>query len=134
MGGSRKIFKIKFLYVFTFSLLVILSIHFISSNFAVIAQKPHILFSDIPENFIALFVNNQSSLSHATTDSTIQNSSGNQTQNEESRGIEVLEDLPRGSTRIEDLDNHSETDVLISDNQLEYIQNIVENGKIVSET
>ncbi|MFB5600374.1 MAG: hypothetical protein ACE5SW_09130 [Nitrososphaeraceae archaeon] len=134
MGGRRKIFKIKFLSVFIFSLLVIISIHLISSNFAVIAQKPHILFSEIPENFIALFVNNQSSLSNTTTDSTIQNSSSNQTQNEESMGIEVLEDLPRGSTRIEDLDNQSETDVLISDNQLEYIQNIVENGTIVSET
>jgi hypothetical protein len=113
--------------------LVIFSIHIISSNIAVIAQKPHILFSDLPENFRALFINNQSTISNNTT-STNDTLLNNQTKNEEAMGVEVLEDLPRGSTRIEDIDNQSETDLLIDDSKLEYIENIVANGTIINET
>lgn len=107
--------------------------YLISSNFAVKAQKPHTLFSALPENLIALFINDQTTLTNSTN-SIYQNSFAKQTNNEESMGIEVLEDLPRGSTRIEDIDNRSETDMLITDNQLEYIQKIVDNGQIIRGT
>lgn len=107
--------------------------YLISSNFTVKAQKPHTLFSTLPENLIAFFINDQSSSTNSNN-SIHQNSFDKQTNNEESMGVEVLEDLPRGSTRIEDIDNRSETDILITDNQLEYIQKIVDNVRIIRGT
>lgn len=132
-GGKSKIYNITFLALFLFGCLIVLSLYLISSNFAVKAQQPHTLFSDLPENLIAFFINDQSTLANSTH-TVYQNSFDKQTNNEESMGVEVLEDLPRGSTRIEDIDNLSETDILITDNQLEHIQKIVDNSRIVRGT
>jgi len=131
--GGREIYNNKFLALFLFGILIALSLYLISSNFAVKAQKPHTLFSALPENLIAFFINDQSSSTNSNN-SIHQNSFDKQTNNEESMGVEVLEDLPRGSTRIEDIDNRSETDILITDNQLEYIQKIVDNVRIIRGT
>jgi len=47
----------------------------------------------------------------------------------ETLAVNVLEDLPRGSTRIEDIDNQSKADILINSSELKEIENIIANKR-----
>ncbi len=98
----------------------------------VTGQQRDSLLSYLPENFRVLFINNQSSM---LSNADLSNADLNQAsivlaQSQiaaETSAVNVLEDLPRGSTRIEDIDSQSKADILINSNQLKEIEKIIEN-------
>ena len=96
----------------------------------VTGQQRDSLLSYLPENFRVLFINNQSSmLSNADL---INQASIELAQSQikaETLAVNVLEDLPRGSTRIEDIDSQSKDDMLINSTELKEIENIIANKR-----
>jgi hypothetical protein len=122
--------NLNLLSIFLIFILAILSIHIMLSESFVTGQQRDSLLSYLPENFRVLFVNNQSSmLSNADL--------GNQASMKlelsqiaaESLAVNVLEDLPRGSTRIEDIDSQSKADILINGTGLKEIEKIIANKR-----
>jgi hypothetical protein len=94
----------------------------------VTGQQRDSLLSYLPENFRVLFINNQSSmLSNADLSNEASIVLAQSQIAAESSAVNVLEDLPRGSTRIEDIDSQSKADILINSNQLKEIEKIIEN-------
>lgn len=105
-------------------ILTSISITLLSSYINVIAQEGNVIkLSDISNNFKALFINNQTQTNGTNT---IIDSIQNELQ---SLSIKALENLPRGSTLINNLGN---TDVQIY--QLEQIGKIMENGFMNNQT
>ena len=115
---------------FSIFILAILSIHIMLTESFVTGQQRDSLLSYLPENFRVLFINNQSSmLSNADL---INQASIELAQSQikaETLAVNVLEDLPRGSTRIEDIDSQSKGDMLINSTELKEIENIIANKR-----
>jgi len=122
--------NLNLLSIFLIFILAILSIHIMLSESFVTGQQRDSLLSYLPENFRVLFINNQSSmLSNADL---INQASIELAQSQikaETLAVNVLEDLPRGSTRIEDIDSQSKDDMLINSTELKEIENIIANKR-----
>ena len=100
------------------------------SDSFVTGQQRDSLLSYLPENFRVLFVNNQSSmLTNADQSSQVSIESALLQIKTETLAVNVLEDLPRGSTRIEDIDSQSKGDMLINSTELKEIENIIANKR-----
>jgi len=127
----KKVFtNLNLLSLFLIFILSILSIHIMLTESFVTGQQRDSLLSYLPENFRVLFINNQSSmLSNADL---INQASIELAQSQikaETLAVNVLEDLPRGSTRIEDIDSQSKDDMLINSTELKEIENIIANKR-----
>ena len=122
--------NLNLLSIFLIFILAILSIHIMLTESFVTGQQRDSLLSYLPENFRVLFINNQSSmLSNADL---INQASIELAQSQikaETLAVNVLEDLPRGSTRIEDIDSQSKDDMLINSTELKEIENIIANKR-----
>jgi hypothetical protein len=134
---NKKVFtNLNLLSFFLIFILAILSIHVMLSDSFVTGQQRDSLLSYLPENFRVLFINNQSSmLSNADlSNADISNEASIVLAQSkiaaESSAVNVLEDLPRGSTRIEDIDSQSKDDILINSTQLKEIERIIELKEI----
>ena len=116
--------------LFLIFILAIISIHIMLSDSFVTGQQRDSLLSYLPENFRVLFVNNQSSmLTNADQSSQVSIESALLQIKTETLAVNVLEDLPRGSTRIEDIENQSKADILINSTELKQIENIIANKR-----
>ena len=116
--------------LFLIFILAIISIHIMLSESFVTGQQRDSLLSYLPENFRVLFVNNQSSmLTNADLSNQVSIESALLQIKTETLAVNVLEDLPRGSTRIEDIDNQSKADILINSTELKEIENIIANKR-----
>ena len=126
---NKKVFtNLNLLSFFLIFILAILSIHIMLSESFVTGQQRDSLLSYLPENFRVLFINNQSSmLSNANLSNEASIVLAQSQIAAESSAVNVLRDLPRGSTRIEDIDSQSKADILINSNQLKEIEKIIEN-------
>jgi hypothetical protein len=105
--------------------LTVVAIISMGSYFNVIAQEGSIIkLSDISDNFKTLLINNQSQITNQTAIAieSLQNE-------EKTLSINALENLPRGSTLINTIDNAP-----MKIYQLEQIGRIVENGLMVNQT
>jgi hypothetical protein len=126
----KKVFtNLNLLSIFLIFILAILSIHIMLSESFVTGQQRDSLLSYLPENFRVLFVNNQSSM---LSNADLSEASIVLAQSQiaaETSAVNVLEDLPRGSTRIEDIDNQSKADILINSSELKEIENIIANKR-----
>ena len=130
MGKKRVFTHLNLLSLFLIFILAIISIHIILSDSFVTGQQRDSLLSYLPENFRVLFVNNQSSLlTNADQSSQVSIESALLQIKTETLAVNVLEDLPRGSTRIEDIDNQSKADMLINNTELKQIENIIANKR-----
>lgn len=127
----KKVFtNLNLLSIFLIFILAILSIHIMLSESFVTGQQRDSLLSYLPENFRVLFVNNQSSmLSNADLSNQASIELKQAQIAAESMAVNVLEDLPRGSTRIEDIDNQSKADILISIIEYKEIEKIIANKR-----
>ena len=115
---------------FSIFILAILSIHIMLTESFVTGQQRDSLLSYLPENFRVLFVNNQSSmLTNADLSNQVSIESALLQIKTETLAVNVLEDLPRGSTRIEDIDSQSKGDMLINSTELKEIENIIANKR-----
>src|SRR5574339_105737 len=122
--------NLNLLSLFLIFILSILSIHIMLTESFVTGQQRDSLLSYLPENFRVLFINNQSSmLSNVDLSNQISIESALLQIKAETLAVNVLEDLPRGSTRIEDIDNQSKGDILINSTELKEIENIIANKK-----
>jgi len=127
----KKVFtNLNLLSLFLIFILSILSIHIMLTESFVTGQQRDSLLSYLPENFRVLFINNQSSmLSNADL---INQASIELAQSQikaETLAVNVLEDLPRGSTQIENIDSQSKCDMLINSTELKEIENIIANKR-----
>ena len=130
MGKKRVFTHLNLLSLFLIFILAIISIHIMLSESFVTGQQRDSLLSYLPENFRVLFVNNQSSLlTNADQSSQVSIESALLQIKTETLAVNVLEDLPRGSTRIEDIDNQSKADMLINNTELKQIENIIANKR-----
>ena len=114
--------------IFLFLLLITSFVHIINSKFNVTGQEQKSVFSVLPENFRSIFINDQSS-ALSSTDVSISSPMILDLSKieQETLSINVLEDLPRGSTRIEDVDNQNKGDILVNSSELNEIENIIDS-------
>jgi len=130
MMRSRVFTNLNLISLFLIFILSILSIHIMLTESFVTGQQRDSLLSYLPENFRVLFINNQSSmLSNADLSNQISMEAAQLQIKAETLAVNVLEDLPRGSTRIEDIDNQSKADILVNSTELKEIENIIANKR-----